>query len=50
VEKDKRFQERTKVLNRRQKPEKVRNREKEKKIPLCGKRQKYLAKVHFCWF
>jgi hypothetical protein len=38
-----RFQERTKVLNKRQKPEKV--RKKTKLFPLCGKRQKHLTKV-----
>jgi hypothetical protein len=38
-----RFQESIKVLNKRQKPEKV--KKKTKLFPLCGKRQKYLAKV-----
>jgi hypothetical protein len=33
----------TKVCNKRQKPEKV--RKKTKKIPLCGKRQKFLTTV-----
>jgi hypothetical protein len=36
------FKKGQKVLNKRQKPEKV--RKKTKHFPLCGKRQKYLAK------